>query len=264
MQKGFTGKAVQQLRESEILTDGIQGPFEPVRSSRFCRVTNSVVSFHGFCHKLYLKEYLYRSVWDVIKHFFRPSRAERAFTAALMLEENGLCSPEIVAAGRFSVLTFCKRTFLLTKEVGRSHPVYSYFSDIWSVSASQTSVEKRNFIKQLAATVGKMHACGIFHGDLRAGNILARDSGDKWRFYLLDNERTKKFKCLPDRLRVKNLVQLNMLQEGVNQTDRIRFFKAYMEQQDFIDDGRLLLKAVLAKTAKRRQNRDSRTNASGF
>jgi tRNA A-37 threonylcarbamoyl transferase component Bud32 len=73
-----------------------------------------------------------------------------------------------------------------------------------------------------------MHAKGIFHGDLRLGNVLAGQEGDIWRFFLLDNERTRKFDRLPFGLRVKNLVQVNMVRKGnISYTDRMRFFREY-------------------------------------
>ncbi len=73
-----------------------------------------------------------------------------------------------------------------------------------------------------------MHAKGIFHGDLRLGNILARQEKTCWRFFFLDNERTKKFDSLPFKLRVKNLVQVNMVPKVcVSNTDRMRFFREY-------------------------------------
>jgi hypothetical protein len=73
-----------------------------------------------------------------------------------------------------------------------------------------------------------MHRAGIIHGDLRPGNVLARKVADGWEFFFLDNERTRKWPWLPMRLRLKNLVQINMLPEGISRTDRMRFFQAYM------------------------------------
>jgi hypothetical protein len=264
LRKGYARGAIQQLCDSQKLTDGIRGPFEAVESSRFCHVTKSTVSLHGFCHKLYLKEYLYRSFWDIIKHIFRPSRCERAFSGALMLEANNLLSPEIIALGKFGIFPFYKRTFVLTSEIERGRPVYSYFRDVWSIPPNQPASTRHSFVKQLAATVSKMHSSGIFHGDLRAGNILATGPGEKWQFYLLDNERTRKFRRLPVRLRVKNLVQLNMLQDGVNKTDRLRFFNTYIQQHDPFIDRKLLLKTVLEKTALRIRNRSNKSNASSI
>jgi predicted unusual protein kinase regulating ubiquinone biosynthesis (AarF/ABC1/UbiB family) len=75
-----------------------------------------------------------------------------------------------------------------------------------------------------------MHAAGIFHGDLRLGNVLVQKNEGQWRFFFIDNERTKKFYRLPSRLRLKNLVQINMFRYDIGNTDRLRFFKAYLKE----------------------------------
>jgi tRNA A-37 threonylcarbamoyl transferase component Bud32 len=255
LRKGFTRESVRDLCESVIQTDGIQGPFEPVQSSRFSRVTKSTVSFHGRCHKLYLKEYRYRSVWDVIKHFFRPSRAGRAFTAALMLEKNGLCSPEIVALGELRCGLFYAGNFLVTRELTDAEEICHFGKN--DLRSAGTLREKREFVKQLGNTIGQMHRAGIFHGDLRIGNIFAKRSKGQWRFFFLDNERTKKYHRLPKRLRLKNLVQINFfINPSFTGTDRMRFFKAYREQcfdgRDKLQD---FARNIMSKTHKRLKNK---------
>jgi hypothetical protein len=98
-----------------------------------------------------------------------------------------------------------------------------------------------------------MHAAGIFHGDLRLGNILARKEKSGWHFFLIDNERTRKFRRLPSHLRLKNLVQANILiSDCVTKTDRMRFFKSYLQKNVNIQNGhRKLAKIVDAKTSDR-------------
>ena len=97
-----------------------------------------------------------------------------------------------------------------------------------------------------------MHKLGIFHGDLRAGNILLQHNDQRRCFFLIDNERTRQFTAIPLRLIIKNLVQLNMVQTGITNTDRMRFLKAYNEQLLFPDNViRLLCEQTMRKTNKR-------------
>jgi len=180
---------------------------------------------------VYFKEYFYRSWWDFVKHFFRSSRAKRAMEAGFMLAENGFESPYVIAMGQRNFAFLTTRSFVVTLEVENSRSVYQL------VSAAEKLQERRSFIRAFGCTIGRMHADGIFHGDLRPGNVLARktedrgqktEDGKQWHFFFLDNERTKKFRRLPARLRLKNLVQINMFEPGaVNNTDRMRFFKEY-------------------------------------
>jgi tRNA A-37 threonylcarbamoyl transferase component Bud32 len=252
--KGLAGES-QRLRDSEILLDGVRGPFQQVYCSRFANVTRSVVNFHGHCHTLYLKEYFYRSFLDVIKHLFRPSRAKRAFNAALMLEENGFSSPEIIALGELRKGFFNSVNFLITRELAEAEAIYNIPEKNWL--STLTLHDKRDFLKQLGKTIGRMHGAGIFHGDLRVGNIFAEKSQGQWRFFFLDNERTKKYRHLPKGLRLKNLVQINMLGSNyVSNTDRMRFFKSYCEQGiDAQQNSRDLARIIMVKTHGRLKNK---------
>jgi tRNA A-37 threonylcarbamoyl transferase component Bud32 len=102
-----------------------------------------------------------------------------------------------------------------------------------------------------------MHAAGIFHGDLRLGNVLVQKNEGQWRFFFIDNERTKKFYHLPDSLRLKNLVQVNMFREGISRTDRLRFFKAYLKENPSIVRKRnKWAKKIVTKTNRRLRRKD--------
>jgi tRNA A-37 threonylcarbamoyl transferase component Bud32 len=197
---------------------------------------------------VYLKEYFYRSWWDFVKHLFRRSRARRAMRAGLMLAENGFESPPVIAIGRRKFAFFTTRSFMVTLEVENTRSVYQIVRQ-----ARHRSREKRSFARALGRTVGRMHAEGIFHGDLRPGNVLARKERDGWRIFFLDNERTKRFRRLPKRLRLKNLVQINMFEPGeVSNTDRMRFFKEYWAENKKDEATRTaLIKKVLEKTRRR-------------
>ncbi len=201
--------------------------FTSVPSSDYTRVFKCSVAFNGVIHAFYLKHYLCRSMWDFAKHLFRPSRARRAFEAALMLEKNGFDTPAVIGLFERRLGLFCTNNLLLTKEVENATAMPELFKDICQSSGKNALARKRTLIKAFAETIGQMHAKGIFHGDLRLGNVLVVREGQKWRFFFIDNERTKKFYRLPDRLRSKNLVQVNMFTHGISNTDRLRFFKIY-------------------------------------
>jgi tRNA A-37 threonylcarbamoyl transferase component Bud32 len=99
--------------------------------------------------------------------------------------------------------------------------------------------------------VGRMHAQNIFHGDLRFGNILVKQENEKFIFFLLDNERTKKFKKLPHRLRLKNLVQIYISQTDASDSDRTIFRDAYLAQQNTKLDGEKLAAEITAGIERR-------------
>jgi tRNA A-37 threonylcarbamoyl transferase component Bud32 len=205
------------------------------------------VRFGGVEKMVYLKEYFYRSWWDFVKHLFRLSRAMQALKAELMLAENGFESPCVIAVGQHKFVFLTTRSFMVTFEIENARSVYQL------VSAEERLQERRSFVRALGGAVGRMHAKGIFHGDLRPGNVLARKEGDNWRIFFLDNERTRKFQRIPEQLRLKNLVQINMFEPGeVSNTDRMRFFRKYWaENKESGLEKAALIKKVLKETARR-------------
>ena len=237
--------------------NGVRGPFARISSSRFSRVYRCRIGFLGTVHNLYLKQYLNRSAWDVLKHLFRPSRAQRAFKASLMLAENGLLSPEVIAVGELKYGLVCARTFLVTREVDNARSVCDLLADDLCGDNHNIGAQKRSFICEFAHVVGRMHAVGIFHGDLRLGNVLARKVDSGWEFFFLDNERTGKFAHLPLRLRIKNLVQISMLRaEAITNTDRLLFVRVYFRHNPVSQTvQKAWIRRVVSKTNKRLQKK---------
>ena len=232
--------------------DGVRGPFKEINASRFARTLICQTGFAGNCHMLYFKEYLFRSVWDIIKHLFRKSRARRAFNASIMLQQNGLNAPEVVAIGELYYGPFRAKNFLITREIENAKDIYSYLYKYRRNITSQFRHYKRSLICELGRTIGKMHAAGIFHGDLRPGNILAEHTGEHWKFFFMDNERTKQYQHLPYYFRLKNLVQVNMLQNYFTNTDRMRFLKLYLQSNPNLKHNKqFLVRRVMLRTQQR-------------
>ena len=224
-------------------------------SSESTRIYKFNISIDGAEREIYLKQYLCGPTLRLIKSFFRRSRARRAFEATLMLAKNGFDTPEVVAMGECRDGFFHRKSFLETFAVENSKTIYEFILENSRILDKEHLRGWRQLIRALGLTVGRMHAKGIFHGDLRLGNVLARREGNRWRFFFLDNERTKKFDKLPLQLQVKNLVQVNMVRKGnISNTDRMRFFKEYWAENG---DGRSkkekteLIKKILKRTNER-------------
>jgi tRNA A-37 threonylcarbamoyl transferase component Bud32 len=229
-----------------------------IRSSKFARVYKLTVGFDNVDRGVYFKQYLYRSIWDFIKDFVRASRAERAFKATEMLGENGFDTPTIIAMGEFRYGPCHTTNFLVTLEIENAKQIYQFISDGLQNLTRQQLQDKRELIRAFGRTVGRMHAVGIFHGDLRLGNILVRQDKNRWRFFFLDNERTRKFYRLPARLRLKNLVQVNMFPPtAMSNTDRMRFFREYWAQNEKAKAKKVdLIEKVLKKTHRRLRKKE--------
>lgn len=225
----------------------------PVRSSPFARVDKFSVSFNGFEKNVYLKRYLYRSTWDFIKHMVRASQAKRAFKATLMLERNGLKAPVVVAMGEYKSTFLDRGNFLVTLEVEDAKHIHQFIPESSENLTTEQLRSKRELIRAFGRTVGRMHAAGIVHGDLKVVNVLARKEESGWRFFFIDNARTRKFYRLPAWLRLKNLVQMNMHRSPpLTNSDRMRFFKAYAQENPLVARKRnKWIKKTVAKTNRR-------------
>lgn len=210
--------------------EGIRRRYVPtvMESSRNSRVLRFRASCSGGERTIYFKEYIRRSPLDWLKELFYPSRAMRAFHASLMLAEAGFFSPTVIAAGRVGRGLLGKRSFLATEEVADVRPIHKYLVPPHCSESPCTLRDRRELLRSLGGTIGRMHKAGIVHGDLRPGNVLARKAGDRWQFFFIDNERTRRRSVLLAASRLKNLVQVNMLPHGISGTDRMRFFQAYM------------------------------------
>lgn len=146
----------------------------------------------------YLKEYFFLS-WK--KHFKVARRGQRLIRVARDLSAFGFLTPRIVGIGKRGLN---RRVVSEAVEDTR---------DIWQVLFPDMSQYRGavddGFVMALGLIVGRLHRCGFCHGDLRWRNVLARKDEDEWKFYFIDNDRTKRYRFgLPFRCRVKNLSQI--------------------------------------------------------
>jgi len=259
----FTLRLTQQFIDSPLanaLADGLSSLAKTYTLNKVpASKSADVYKFSCESGKFYFKQYHYRSLWDIIKHAFRPSRAARTMKAAAMLEANGFAAPEIVVMGCRRKGIFRLENFLITREVENSLPLFAFFNQQYGRPNSRPA-EKNRFINALGRLIGRLHAKNISHGDLRLGNVLGRltlNQQPGFEFFFLDNERTVQYTRLPDRLRLKNLVQCNMHQtRALTRTDRLRFFNAYLAENPALAPAKKVwLKKVNSKTLRRLANR---------
>lgn len=241
------------------------GGLEPVAASRYARVFQGVTVVQGQRYHVFVKHYLHRSLIDLGKHLFRPGRAMRALEASALLNacdlhcpvvmSTALHKPSVLGWPGLRRLPLCLKSVAVTLAVENTSPLYVCLREL------NDRLIRRRFLRALGREIGQMHAQGIFHGDLRTGNVLIQTLAHGWRFWFLDNERTRRFRVLPKYLVVRNLVQLHIYIEDLTNTDRYCFFQAYQEvvQQTRLEQRRLV-RQVWEKTRKRVHSRMQRTD----
>jgi len=256
---GF-GKSIQLIASEQMfpwcrekivqLLSGTEG--KSVKSSRF----STVLRFTSPETKevLYFKEFHRRGFKDTLKNLFGYTRAEQDFKGSMILMRLGFDTSVPLFHGVMKRFWIIQKNFLLTKEVpGRQ--TYQYLSEHFGNPQKDSIIsEKRAFLHAAGQEIGRLHSSGIFHGDLRVGNIIIDDSGSSSRFYFIDNERTVHYPRLPYSKRLKNLVQLNMIRRReVTRTDRLRFFNAYIScNKALLPRRKEILSEIQELTEKRR------------
>lgn len=192
-----------------------------------------VVASSGFAHvahnselQIFYKEFLPRSPVETIKALIKGSRATRARKQSEALLQAGFNAPLNLAWGQLPRA----REYLFTRAVC-GEGVSTWIKTTLSNKKASERDERRKFLRELGIFIGRLHATGFIHGDLRTSNVLAHRGIDRFEFSLIDNERNSQHKPVPGKLLLKNLMQLNMHTPGeLSRSDRLRFFRSWHSQ----------------------------------
>lgn len=188
---------------------------ECLRSSPFTKVYRFVHEGKAYIYKSFLN----RSWVEGLKSFIRGNRAERALKGHLLLEKHGFGVPKAILQGK----NYQGENFLVMEAVEPCIRLDRF------LSGAEGQEYRSSLIQEFAYTIGRLHACHISHGDLRWGNILVRPKEQGVEYFFIDNERTVQYRKLPDRKRLKNLVQLNLVprEASVTAEEKKLFFELY-------------------------------------
>ncbi len=228
-----------------------------IQSSKATSVHRAMLVNNDQTTPVFVKHFHFRSPLDHLKHLVRKSRAMRAVEGDRLLRNNGFNAPKTLVIGWRR--HWGKRTGYFT--IATALEGYqNLYETVETVNQSDFS-EKQRFIKSLATTVADLHLAKISHGDMRAGNVFCHkddETGD-WQFAFIDNERTRHHRRLPESLRIKNLVQLNLLSSPALETeDRLLFYEIY-GARCFDTANEALKQKVIKKTHKRQAKKLAKT-----
>jgi len=206
--------------------DGRLEGLERVRSSAGAVVTRGRV---GGNVSYFFKRFRVRGVRDALKRLLRGSRALRAHAGGDLAVACGFHAPRVVCRIETSCCGLPGESALVTAAVEGAFDLRQWLSRA-DLGVCGDRDAKRRLVRDFAAEVGRWHALGLYHGDMRLGNVFCRRDRDGFAFVWLDNERNRRFAALRWRHRIQNLVQVNCDSDGVTLCDRMRFFRAYLER----------------------------------
>jgi tRNA A-37 threonylcarbamoyl transferase component Bud32 len=215
--KDFIEKCCMEKEE-----DGCR--FKLIPSSQY-----AYVKLFSYQNEEYIKkEYLHRGFFDLIKDFIRGPRASRSLEGDMLLKKKGFNAPRSLMTGKKG-----KISFIIYNRIQNAEDLQSIIIGCFKRPFDKHDLDlKRALATEAGRVVGRMHALGISHGDLRLGNIMVEfDQENRLKFWFLDNERTLLYTRLPEKKRIKNLVQINIIPgNSVSSSDRLRFYIHYLKE----------------------------------
>ena len=203
----------------------------------------------------FAKQYLNRNRIEPLKDLLRPSRARRAMNGNETARAAGFHAPRALCVVEKRSLGRVVFNALFSEAIENAPPLRSWLTDP-ALGVAQNTAARRDFLRAFARELGRWHAAGLHHGDLRLGNVLCRREGGGFVFFWIDNERTRRHESIPFQVRVHNLMRINFEPVGISGADRMRAWKAYLETAGVPDHQRKrLLREVVRATMARRKRR---------
>jgi tRNA A-37 threonylcarbamoyl transferase component Bud32 len=155
----------------------------------------------------------------LLKDFFRPSRAYRAYRSAYHLELTGVPTARPIAAAEKRVLRFLLRSYFLMEEIPGAVDLRDY---LLAHNEPNPAI-----IREAARVIALMHREGFSHRDLKASNLALDGNG---QIYMLDLDGLKFLGEVPDWRAAADLARLLRDMDkhhGVARGQRFLFLREY-------------------------------------
>ena len=196
-----------------------------------------------------VKEYL-----KLLTRFSWPKSAFNEWRAIIRFHQIGIPTMIPVAAGESrNRLGLVKQSFVLTQEIKDAHRLDHYLAKWLRKPLSKREIQaKRHLIQQLARLTRKMHTMGLNHRDYYLCHIFIRNTEKSMdpELFVIDLHRVDIRRKVGNRWIVKDLAALNFssLELPIHTTDRMRFFKLYLQKDRLSGRDRPLLRQISKKT----------------
>ena len=116
--------------------------------------------------KVFVKRNRIHGFEYTFKYFFIPARVFRAATAAQRVEEAGIMTPRVLAAGEKRFAHFLLAGYLVTEALTDARDLMSYAIERPDAPAGMPAL-----IREVARVAAALHDRGFYHGDLKLVNL---------------------------------------------------------------------------------------------
>jgi len=181
-------------------------------------------------HTVYLKRERRIALKDLARHllsfggWWTKARAE--FHILKRLRAEGIECPRPIACMQQGF--FRPQGCLLLADLGEMRPLADYLST-GMIDADVT--QRARFFRCLGNEVARLHATGVSQPDLYSSHIVVANESDGWRFAFLDFQRSRLFRKIPIRSRVRDLAALfaTLPERLADQHERRLLLDSYIE-----------------------------------
>jgi UDP-glucose:(heptosyl)LPS alpha-1,3-glucosyltransferase len=205
---------------------------------------------------LYLKHH-YAGLSRQIATLFGRSPSRHAWEAGRVLARAGFRSAEPVAMVEFRGNSRRRESLYVTRAISKGTPVHEYWLKLMEEGCWPLR-RRRSFLRALADYCASLHRSGLYHGDLKDGNIVVREEEGRWFFYLIDLEDLSLVLPALMPFRVRNLVQLDRsLGKKATRHDKFCFLRHYLKAMEVPrkHTSRWVERILSASLKKERRNR---------
>ena len=135
------------------------------------RLKTSVESSAAVCtipggRKIFIKCNGNRGFGFTLKYFFIPARVFRAALAARRVEETGIMTPKVLAAGEKRRAHVLIAGYLVTDAVSDAYDLMTYI-----IKCPEAPAGTPALLREAARIAASLHSGGVYHGDLKLVNL---------------------------------------------------------------------------------------------
>lgn len=180
-----------------------------------------------------VKQYRPRTLWKALAAIFRPAKAIENWRKAEFLLAREIATPQPLLACRPRDWTTSSTSFLVTRWIGGAENLHLF---AWRITARPPTERLRVATRCAAALgrlLGRMHAAGAVHRDLKAANLLVAEKGCETIVYLVDLDGLRPSGQVRFERQARDLARLAAglaAHPWIGRSICRRFLRAYLEE----------------------------------
>ncbi len=205
----------------------------PVKLSRTKWIVRAELPLDDRPVRVAYQRYRPRNRWKAFWGIFRRSRALRGWRLGHALLLRGIATARPLAVCDVRRPWHRRQSYLATEWIDGAENLHQYGWRLAGENPPQRLRRAARCAESLGRLIGRMHAWGITHGDLKAANLLVVERGEDIQTYLIDAEDVRIARRLTLRRRARDLARLATsitAHPWVSQTILRRFLRSYVRQ----------------------------------